>query len=194
MPLLRPTHLLLPTLALLVLPAASVRAADYDIDPVHSVVIFSINHFGVSNFICRFDKVGGKLSWDEADPSKSSVSYTIDAASLDTNNPKRDQHAQGPDFLDVKEFPSITFTSTAIKKTGDASYEIAGTMTMHGVSKPLTVTAQKTGEADDPQHNHRIGFSTTFKVDRTAFGVDKMATMLGTTLDVTLTTEGVLAK
>jgi polyisoprenoid-binding protein YceI len=185
-----------PVLPLLAGLAASAGAfgADFDIDPVHSTVIFAINHFGISNFIGRFDKVSGKVSWDDGDPTKSSVSYSIDAGSLDTNNPKRDQHAQGPDFLDVKEFPAITFVSTGVKKTGDDTFEVAGTMTMHGVSKPLTVTVKKTGEGDDPQKNHRIGFWTTFTITRADFGVNYMAGMLGATLDVTLSTEGVQSK
>ena len=177
--------------ALLACAAGAAHGAEFTIDPVHSTAIFVVNHFKVSNFIGRFDSCNGTVTWDEADPAKSQVSYTIAADSVDTNFKQRDQHAMSSDFLDAKQFKEITFTGTGFKKTGDDTYEVTGTLTMHGVGKPLTVTVKKTGEGDDMQHHHRIGFWTTFTIKRSDFGMNFMQGPLGDSLDITLSTEGV---
>jgi polyisoprenoid-binding protein YceI len=185
--------LLTPALALASLAPLGAQTAEFAIDPVHSTVMFTINHFGVSNFIGRFDEVSGELTWDEADPTKSKVTYSVAAASVDTNFKQRDQHVQSPSFLDAKQFPEITFVSSGFKKKGEQTYEVEGTVTLHGVSKPLTVELKKTGEGDDPQKHHRIGFWTTFTLKSSDFGITFMPPpMIGDEIEVTLSSEGVL--
>jgi polyisoprenoid-binding protein YceI len=165
-------------------------AADYDVDPVHTEVMFKVNHFGVSNFLGRFDDTTGKISWDEADPSKSSVKYEIKAESIDTNFAKRDQHLKSPDFLDAKQFATLSFVSKSIKKVGDG-YVVEGDLTIHGVTKPMQVAVQKTGEGKDPTGAERIGFWTTFSIKRSDFGMTNMVGPVGDAIDITIASEGV---
>jgi len=178
---LRPLRTLaIPALLALGIPAGAETLA---IDPVHSTALFKINHFGVSNFIGRFDELSGSVDWDESDPSKIAIAYDIKTESVDTNFAKRDQHVKSADFLDAKQFPDITFHSTSVKKSGD-DYAVDGDLTMHGVTKPISITVTKTGEAGG-----HIGFWTVFTVKRSDYGVSFMPTKLGDSVEVTLSTE-----
>jgi polyisoprenoid-binding protein YceI len=183
------TRLVRPALALAL--GAGLFAADYTVDPVHTTTLFQINHLGVSNFIGRFDKVSGTISFDAADASKDSVKFTIDADSVDTAFTKRDDHLKSPDFLDAKQFATIEFVSTGFKKTGEKEYEVTGNVTMHGQTKPLTAKVVYVGEGKDPAGAQRIGFETRFDLKRSEFGMDKMIPMIGDDIHVILTTEGV---
>jgi polyisoprenoid-binding protein YceI len=180
-------HLLVPAL---LAAASAVSAADYDVDPVHTEVIFKVNHFGVSNFLGRFNETTGKIVWDEADPSKSSVKYEIKAESIDTNFAKRDQHLKSPDFLDTKQFATLSFVSKSVKKAGDG-YVVDGDLTIHGVTKPMQVAVQKTGEAKDPTGAERIGFWSTFSIKRSDFGMSNMVGPVGDAIEITIASEGV---
>ena len=120
-------------------------ADSYKVDPVHSSVVFSIKHFGVTDFYGDFKQISGTVTFDTADPSKSSVELTVPVESLDTRNEKRDQHLKSPDFFNAKQFPAITFKSNKIEGSGD-TYKISGDLTIHGVTKPITVEFKKGGE------------------------------------------------
>src|ERR1700752_921995 len=97
----------------------SARADTFKIDPVHSSIIFSIKHLGVSDFYGRFNDLSGQVALDKADPSKSSVEITIPVESVDTKYPKRDQHLKSPDFFNAKQFPVIVFKSKSVEGSGD---------------------------------------------------------------------------
>ena len=112
-------------------------ADTYKVDPVHSSLIFSMKHFGVTDFYGRFKEISGTVTFDAADPSKSSVELTVPVESIDTQNEKRDQHLKSPDFFNAKQFPTITFKSTKVEGSGD-NYKISGDLTIHGVTKPIT--------------------------------------------------------
>jgi polyisoprenoid-binding protein YceI len=159
--------------SLLAAGVSTLRAQDavYDIDPVHSTVLAHVVHFGASTVWVRFNGPTGTVTVNEADPSKSSVAIEIKADSLDSANEKRDQHLKSPDFLNAKEFPLITFKSTAVKKTGDKTYEVTGTLTAHGVTKPVTATLTAVGTGKGAKGETRAGADAKFTIKRSDFGV-----------------------
>lgn len=175
--------------------AAGAHAADtYDVDPVTSSALYRVKHFNVAYFHGTFNSVKKEEStivWDQSAPANSKVTVVVDAASVDSRNEKRDAHLASPDFFDAKQFPVLKFTSTAIKPLGGDRYEVAGEFTMHGVTKPLTITVVKTGEGKDPKGLHRIGFETVFTIKRSDFGMDKMLENIGDEVTVTFATEGI---
>ena len=154
-------------------PAEKVAAATaFEVDPVHSAVVFKIQHAGVSNFYGTFAKTTGTVNWDSAKPEASTITIAIDAESISSGNAKRDQHLRNPDFFNAKEFPQITFKSTGMKKTGEKTFELAGELTLLGKTKPVTATLVWTGEKDaGPQFGYRIGLDATFTIKRSDFGM-----------------------
>ena len=150
----------------------AVRAADtYDIDAAHTSVQFSIRHMMISNVRGEFTKLAGKATGDPANPTATTVEATIEAASIDTRNEKRDEHLRSPDFLDVAKFPTITFKSTKVEKAGDA-WKLAGDLTLHGVTKPVVLDVTNvTAPTKDPWGNTRIGASATTKINRQDYGI-----------------------
>jgi polyisoprenoid-binding protein YceI len=161
--------LALPAL-LLALGAFAPKAAaadSYDIDPVHSVIIFRIKHMDVGMFYGRFNGPTGKFTFDEQDPSKSTFQAQVKAASFDSGEPKRDQHVRGPDFLNAKEFPNISFKSKSVKPAdGGSRFEVSGDLTLHGQTKPVTIAMEKIGTA-----GNRIGFEGVMEIRRSDFGI-----------------------
>lgn len=154
-------------------------AADtFKIDPVHSSVHFRIGHAGVSHVYGRFNDVSGTVVQDKEDPTKSSFNIEIKADSIDTNNEKRDAHLKSPDFFDAKQFPTITFKSTSVKSAGENKLEVTGDLTLHGVTKEITVPVTKTGEADlaEMKMGYRGGWEAVVQIKRSDFG---MTTMVG---------------
>ncbi len=148
------------------------RAADtYEIDAAHTSVQFSVRHMMISNVRGEFTKLSGTATGDVANPTAASVEATIDAASIDTRNEKRDEHLRTPDFLDTAKFPTITFKSTKVEKAGDA-WKLTGDLTMHGVTKPVVLDVTNvTAPTKDPWGNTRIGASATTKINRQDFGI-----------------------
>jgi polyisoprenoid-binding protein YceI len=172
--------------------SATAHAEDtYTVDGVHSSAVFRINHFNVGNFYGRFDDIGGTIVWNAADAAKSTVTFSIKADSVDTNNAKRDQHLKGPDFFDAKQFDTVGFKSTSIKAIDDKTYEVAGDLSLHGVTKPVTAKVAKIGEGKGPAGESRIGFEATLDVKRSDFGMTFMADKLGDDIHVILAAEGV---
>jgi polyisoprenoid-binding protein YceI len=169
----------------------SAAPENYKIDPVHSSVTFKIKHMNVSNVHGRFNKMEGAFTYDKEDAANNKLELTIDTDSLDTANAKRDEHVKGPDFLNVKQFPKMTYKSTSIKKLSDNEFEVTGDLTMHGQTKPVTAKLQKIGEASDPKGVHRAGGESTFTLKRSDFGMDKMQNALGDEVTVTVAVEGI---
>lgn len=154
-------------------PPAAPALQSLAIDPTHSSLVFKVQHMGVSSFYGRFNEVGGRIALDKDDASKCSVTITVQAASVDTHSGKRDQHLQSPDFFSVKEFPTIEFRSTSVKKAGADEFEVAGKLTLHGVSKDLTLKVKQTGYNEaDGRHPATAGFETHFTLERSDFGMD----------------------
>ncbi len=144
----------------------------YEIDPAHSSVLFSIRHLMVSNVRGSFRGVKGTVVYDSEDPASSTVTATIDVSSITTHDEKRDEHLKSADFLDVARFQAIEFKSSSVKKTGDTEAEVKGDLTIHGVTKPVTLKVEELSEeAKDPWGNTRIGASAKTKIKRSDFGL-----------------------
>ena len=147
-------------------------AAEYEIDieGMHAAIQFRIIHLGYSVLTGRFNDFGGSFTWDKDNPGASSVNVTIQTASLDSNHAERDKHLREADFLDVEKYPEATFKST--NYNGDASAgKLDGILTLHGVSKPITIDIEFIGEGDDPWGGYRAGFEGNVTLRRSDFGM-----------------------
>jgi polyisoprenoid-binding protein YceI len=162
-----------PVVAALVLAAPSLAfAAEYVIDSAHSSAQFSVKHMMVSNVRGSFSNVTGTANLDEKDITKSTVEAVIDVTTLNTNEPKRDEHLRGTDFFDTAKYPTITFKSTKVQKAGKDKLKVSGDLTMHGVTKPVVLDVEGfTSEAKDPWGNTKRGGVATTKVNRKDFGL-----------------------
>ena len=144
----------------------------YQLDPAHSNVQFSVRHLMVSNVRGTFSGVTGTVNYDPANPSAATVEATIDVNSINTNDEKRDGHLKSPDFFDAAQYPTITFKSKKVEKTGDGSFKVVGDLTIRGVSKEETLTVEDvSNETKDPWGNTRIGAAAKTKVKRSEFGL-----------------------
>jgi polyisoprenoid-binding protein YceI len=151
----------------------SATAAEYEVDikGMHAFVQFRIVHLGYSVMVGRFNDFAGKFNWDKSNPGASTVGVDIKTASVDTNHAERDKHIRGEDFLDVDKYPTATFKST--KYHGDASGgKMDGMLTLHGVTKAITLDVKAIGEGDDPWGGYRAGFEATTSIRRADFGMD----------------------
>jgi polyisoprenoid-binding protein YceI len=157
--------------ALLAVPALS-QAAEWDIDPGHSNVAFSVKHLMVSNVKGTFSKVKGTAAWNKPDYSDAKVDVTVDVASIDTREPKRDEHLKSPDFFDAAKFPTMSFKSKKVTKGKDGHLTLTGDLTLHGVTKEVAfdVTAPA-AEVKDPWGMQRTGVEATAKIKRKDFGL-----------------------
>jgi polyisoprenoid-binding protein YceI len=171
-------------------------ASNWQIDPAHSTASFSIRHMMISNVRGEFGKVTGSVNWDEADVTKSTAEATIDTTTINTHEPKRDQHLKSPDFFDVAKYPTITFKSKSVKKAGADRLTITGDLTMHGVTKPVTLEATYTNdELKDPWGNTRRGASARTKLNRKDFDLkwnqtlESGGVLVGDEVDITLDLE-----
>lgn len=182
--------LLLPGLSL---TAASADPVVYKVDPDHSGVGFSIRHF-VSNITGRFQDFDGVVKYDKANPAASSVSFTVQAKSIDTANGDRDNHLRSPDFFDAEKFPTWTFTSTSVKAVDADTLEVTGDMTIKGVTKKVTIPVDVLGSVKTPR-GEKAGFETSFKLDRKEYGItwnralDTGGAILGDDVKVTISVE-----
>ncbi|HUR29456.1 MAG TPA: YceI family protein [Planctomycetota bacterium] len=154
------------------------EATTWNIDPVHTSIVFKVLHLNVSNFYGRFDKVSGTVVMNDEKPAESKVELTIAMDGINTNHEGRDKDLKGPNFFNAKEFPEIKFVSKTVKKDGDKKWKVDGDMTMHGVTKPLSLSVDLVGSADTKM-GKKAGFDTTFKLKRTDFGMTGMTDMLG---------------
>jgi polyisoprenoid-binding protein YceI len=159
-------------IALIVMVAARAHADTWNIDPVHSNVEFSVRHMMISNVKGQFEKVAGTIIANGKEPSSVQINATIDTSSLNTRNEKRDAHVKSPAFLDVEQYPAITFKSTRIEPAGEGKWNVTGDLTLHGVTKPVVLAVEgPTPPINDPFGNTRAGASATTKINRKDFGI-----------------------
>ena len=152
--------------------APEAAVSTWKIDPAHTNAHFKVKHMMISNVKGEFTAVTGSLQYNEADISKSIVEASIDVNSLNTREPQRDGHLKSPDFFDVEKFPTLTFRSTNISSKGGGNYEVAGDLTIHGVTRPVAFTVNDlTAPSKDPWGNIRIGLEATTKINRKDFGL-----------------------
>lgn len=182
--------LIKPALFSVALISGTAFAADYKVDPAHTAILFKINHLGFSETVARFNTMEGEYSYDANIPSASKISVTIDADSLDSNHEARDKHIKSPDFLDTKQYPEITFTSSSYKGSATEGV-LSGELTLHGVTKKVDLEIVKIGEGQDPWGNYRSGFNGTTTIKRSDFGVDYMVGGIGDEIKVELFIEGI---
>ena len=175
----------------LVAASASAFAAGvtYKLDPSHTMVLASWNHFGFSNPTANFGQVDGTLVYDAKDVSKSKVDVTLPLAGLDTFVPKLDEHLKSADFFDAEKYPTATFKSTKVTMK-DGHLKVVGHLTLHGVTKPVTLKAKlnKVGIAE-MMKVPAIGFDASTTISRSAFGIAQGVPLIGDEIELRITTE-----
>jgi len=156
----------------LVLSPALAKAGTWDVDPTHSTVEFSVRHMMVTTVKGQFQKVKGTVELDEKDPTKSTVEVSIETASIDTREAKRDAHLKSADFFDAAKFPAITFKSTKVEKAGKGKFKVTGDLTMHGITKSVVLAVEgPSASIKDPFGRTVKGVMATGKLDRKDWGM-----------------------
>jgi polyisoprenoid-binding protein YceI len=151
-------------------PSQGTQPAQWKIDPAHSAAHFSVRHLMISNVRGEFTKITGSASINLADPTKSTVEVQIDANSVNTREPQRDDHLRSADFFDVANYPTLSFRSTQIIANGPDNLKITGDLTIRGVTKEVTFEAEgPTPPVKDPWGNIRAGITASTKIDRRDF-------------------------
>lgn len=143
----------------------------WNIDTSHSAVTFTVRHMMFSKVRGRFQKWNGKLDYDPANPAAARVEVSIDTASIDTNEEKRDGHLRSPDFFDAAQFPQMTFKSRKVDEAGKGKLRITGDLSLHGVTREVVLDVENHGTGKDPWGNQRAGFTATTQINRTDFGL-----------------------
>jgi len=151
--------------------AALAEPQSWSIDPAHSQTTFSVRHMVISTVRGAFQKTSGTVKLDEADPSRSSVEATIDAASIDTRVEQRDGHLRSPDFFDVAKYPNITFHSTKVEKVSAGKLKVTGDLTIHGVTKSVVLDVEGPTEAIKDGKGLRRGLTATTSINRQDYGL-----------------------
>ncbi len=150
---------------------APIPGGAYNIDPAHSLIGFAVRHLEINLVEGRFKDFKGTINFDEKDVTKSSVEFTAQVASVDTEVEERDKHLRTADFFDVEKYPEMTFKSTRVERKGKA-YVLHGDLTLRGVTKPVALPFTITGAVKDPWGNTRFGVEARTKINRRDFGVN----------------------
>jgi polyisoprenoid-binding protein YceI len=172
----------------------------YSIDNSHSDVGFSVRHMVFAKVRGHFNKWTASLSFDAADPTKSSVTVEIDAGSIDTREPQRDGHLKSPDFLDVVSHPTITFKSRHVEGAGPKKFKATGDLTIRGVTREVVLDVEELGAGKDPWGNERVLFNAKTAIDRTDYGLkwnqalEAGGVLVGERVDIEIDVEAVAGK
>ncbi|MDE0890604.1 MAG: YceI family protein [Planctomycetota bacterium] len=175
------------------LDVSAATAEAFEVDLVHSSIIFRVKHANVSYAYGRFNEFSGEIQWSPEQLGDTSVSFEVKADSVDTNNEGRDEHLCGPDFFSCKEFPTWSFQSKKVEALGEDRYAVSGEMTMRGEKKDLRFEMDMTGEGEQ-RGTKKIGFETTFSIKRSEFGMDYGLKGIGDDVRVTMSIEANGAK
>jgi polyisoprenoid-binding protein YceI len=185
---------ILACLVALLAPAAF--ADTWNIDPAHTTVEFSVRHMTISNVKGVFNKVSGQVTANGEDPKQIQIEATIDASTLDTRQPKRDEDLKGPNFFDVAKYPTITFKSKRIETAGAGKWQLIGDLTLHGVTREVTLNVEgPSTQVKDPHGNIHIGAHATTTINRQDFGLtwnrtmDTGGVMIGNEVSITIDVE-----
>ncbi len=170
-----------------------VLAEHYVIDTqkAHAFIQFKISHLGYSWVLGRFNEFEGSFDYDENNPSASTVSVTINPASVDSNFAERDKHLRGEDFLNVDEFSTATFKSTSYEVTGDNKALLKGDLTLRGVTRPITIDVTQIGAGKDPWGGYRRGFEGTTRLALADFGIPMNLGPASQEVELFLSVEGI---
>jgi polyisoprenoid-binding protein YceI len=166
--------------------AAQAQSTQWQLDGSHTSIYFKIGHADVSYVYGRFNDVDGRFTLG----SNPSFEFTVQANSVDTNNQKRDDHLRSPDFFNVKQFPTITFSSTSVEDT-EQGYAVTGDLTLHGTTREITVNLKDMGQTEMPPGTVRHGFATQFTLNRSDYGMDNMLNAVGDEVTLMISFEGV---
>lgn len=173
--------------------SAPVSAERYVIDTekAHAFVQFKISHLGYSWVLGRFNDFEGSFDYDESNPSASTVSVTLNPASVDSNFAERDKHLRGKDFLKVDEFKTATFNSTSYEVTGENKALLKGDLTLRGVTRPIVIDVTQIGAGDDPWGGYRRGFEGTTRLTLADFGIPMNLGPASQEVELFLSVEGI---
>ena len=170
--------------------AATAAPVEYKLDPNHTVVLASWNHFGYSHPSANFGHADGTLVYDADDVAKSSVEVTLPLSGLDTFVPRLDEHLRSADFFDAAKYPDIGFRSTMVHDLGGGKLMIMGDLTVHGVTRPVTLDATLNKAGPHPMTKApTVGFDATTTIKRSEFGVGAYVPMVGDEISIRITTE-----
>ena len=176
---------------------SSVQAAPvtYQLDPGHTMVLFTWNHFGFSNPTANLSLGSGTLVFDDKQPSKSTVEVTLPLANLDTHVSALDTHLKEPDFFDASKYPTVTFKSTKVQPLGGDKFKVTGDLTAHGVTKSVVLDAKLNKSGVHPMTKAQsIGFDATGSLKRSDFGVGAYVPNVSDETKIRITTEGSVPK
>ncbi len=180
----------LSTGLLLLAVSATAEVQTWQIDPNHTAAQFSVRHMGISTVRGAFTKVSGSAQYDPADPSKTAVEATIDAASVDTRVSMRDDDLRSPNYFEVAKYPTITFKSKSVQAAGTGKLKIVGDLTIHGVTKEVALDVDgPSAPVTDPRGNNHVGASASTTIKRTDFGVGTSNPMIGEDITITIDVE-----
>lgn len=175
--------------------SAQAAPVTYQLDPGHTMVLFTWNHFGFSNPTADLPLGSGTLVYDEKQPSKSSVEVTLPLANLDTHVSALDEHLKKPDFFDAAKYPDVTFKSTKVQPLGGDKFKVTGDLTVHGVTKSVVLDAKLNKVGEHPMKKvQAIGFDATGTLKRSDFGVAAYVPNVSDEIKIHITTEGAVAK
>ena len=175
------------------------QAANYKIDTDHSTIGFKVRHL-IGNVSGRFDKYQGTFVYEKGNPKVWKAEATIEAASINTNVQKRDDHLRSADFLDVTKFPTITFVSTKVGDVSGNKAKLLGNLTIHGVTKPVVLDTEFLGDGKDPWGNEIASFVSNVTIDRKDYGltwnqaVETGGVLVGDQVMITLEISGLKQK
>lgn len=190
---MKTTKLTAIVLAAAMLLPSQLLAAKYVIDTEgsHAFIQFRILHLGYSWLSGRFNTFSGNFEYDENNPDKASVQVEIDVASIDSNHAERDKHLRGEDFLDVRKFPRASFESTSFEDNGDGTAILKGNLTLHGVTKPVTIDVEHIGHGPDPWGGYRRGFEGTTRIALADYDINYNLGPKSKEVELTLSVEGI---
>lgn len=179
--------------------SGSAQAATYTVDSAHSEIVFTVRHLGITKVSGKFGKFEGSFTYDPAKVEASTAEATIDVLSIDTDNQKRDAHLRSCEFFCAERFAQMTFKTKSVTPKGASAFQIVGDLTLHGVTKEITLDATFNGEAAGPDGKPRAGFSATGTLNRKEFGLtwnkltEAGGVMVGDEVTIRLEIEGVRA-
>ncbi|MGF1696466.1 YceI family protein [Vibrio lamellibrachiae] len=163
-------------LAMAMFSSMGANAADYVIDTkgAHASINFKVSHLGYSFIKGRFNQFDGEFSYDATDVASSKIKVNVDTRSLDSNHAERDKHLRSDDFINASKFNTATFTSNKVIDNGEGQFDIVGDLSLHGVTKPVTINAELIGEGTDPWGGQRVGFVGTTRLELADFAIKVM--------------------
>ena len=166
---------------------AKIQAGSYNVEPHHTQILFGVSHFGLSTFYGQFTASSGTLDFNPADPAKSALDITIQTASVATENAKLDGELKGADWFDADKYPTAEFKSTAVQPTGADTGDVTGTLTLHGVTKPVTLHVVFNGGAANPiSKKYTVGFQASGTIKRSEFGITQYLPGIGDEVALTI--------